>query len=154
MAGLGTSHTDADLADRERGRLETERTEGLQIALQCHEVEPPSELVLTRRGGEPEHLGRAGRRVDQAGEHLERGCLPRTVGSEEGDHLARLDRERDVLDRVDLLVLAVVETAECTEEAVLLLEDPIGLGEAIRLDNRHRQWPRGDVVVRNRDASL
>ena len=51
-------------------------------------------------------------RVDQAREHLEGRRLPRPVGPEERDHLARLDREADAVDGVDFLVLAAIEPPE------------------------------------------
>ena len=89
------------------------------------------------QGTKPSTLGRAGGRVDQAGEHLERGRLARAVGAEEGDHLARLDGEADAVDGLDFLVLAAVQAAQGAEEPVLLLEDAVGLGQALRLDDRH-----------------
>ena len=100
------------------------------VLLPHDERELAAEGVVPLPGGEPEHLGRAGGRVDQAREHLERGRLPRPVRPEEGDHLARLDRERDVVDGLDFLVVPLVEPPEGAEEAVLLLEDAVGLRQA------------------------
>ena len=44
---------------------------------------------------------RARRRVQQAGQHLERGRLPGAVRAEEADALALADLERQLLDRLD-----------------------------------------------------
>src|SRR5262249_38320161 len=76
--------------------------------------------------------------VDQPGERLQRGGLARAVGPEEGDHLARLDREADAVDRPDLLVLPAVEAPEGAQKALPLLEDAVGPGQAVGLDGRHQ----------------
>src|SRR5689334_8525862 len=47
---------------------------------------------------EPEHACRAARRVQQVQQRADRRGLPRAVGSEEAEHLAGRDRERDVFD--------------------------------------------------------
>jgi hypothetical protein len=59
------------------------------------------------------------------------------VGTKKGSHLPGLDRETDAVHGLHLLVIAQVKTPNGTQEAVLLLEHAVGLGQAFRLDNRH-----------------
>jgi hypothetical protein len=79
----------------------------------------------------------AARRVEQAGQHLERGGLAGAVGAEEADPLARLDGERQLLDRAHRLVFTAKERAQRGAHARLALVHPVVFGEAAELDVRH-----------------
>src|SRR5262249_6697817 len=77
------------------------------------------------------------------------------VGAEEGDHLAGFDGERDVGDGTDFLVLAAKEATKGTAEAGVLLEDAVGLGKSLYLDDRHWRrlsFPREDNRHSNKQA--
>ena len=50
-----------------------------------------------RRKVQPEHLDRAGRRGDQAEQHLDRRRLPGSVRTEQAKDFARLDRKGDTV---------------------------------------------------------
>ncbi len=89
------------------GPVELERVERRQIPLELvavahDERDPAQELTLALRGYASEHARLARRRIEQAGEHLQRRRLAGTVRAEEADHLARPDVERDAVDRAHL----------------------------------------------------
>ena len=64
------------------------------ILLPEHEGKDPAVGVLPLGGIETRDPGRATRRIDQAREHFERGCLAGAVGAEKPDELALGDAER------------------------------------------------------------
>ena len=81
-----------------------------------------------------EDCGLALRRVEQPGEHLERGRLAGAVRSQKTDHLARRDVERNTVNRDDLLGLSVKEGADGRAEARLPLRDVVGLAQIANAD--------------------
>src|SRR5207245_10110603 len=68
--------------------------------------------ILAAPRDKTKHAGLAGRRVEQAREHLERRGLARAVRAEESDHLACLDAEGDARDRVPCAALPATERSE------------------------------------------
>jgi hypothetical protein len=65
--------------------------------------------------------------VEEPGEHLQRRRLAGPVRAEEADDLARLDRERDRVDRAHLAVLAPDEASCRRSQPRLPLGDEEGL---------------------------
>src|SRR6185312_5113850 len=63
-------------------------------------------LHLDRMGNEifAEDADRAGGRCEQTGEHLDRGRLARSVGTEEAEELAGLNNKVDVVDGCEAAV--------------------------------------------------
>src|SRR5207244_12641324 len=98
---------------------------------------PPAESGGPLPGKEVQDTGAAAARIDQTSKHLARGRLAGAVGSQEGHHFARLNREPDAVDGAHLLVFAAVQSAQRAGESLLLLADAISLGEVDRLDDRH-----------------
>ena len=66
-----------------------------------HDPDAPSERDASAHRHKPGDLDVAGRRRQDAGEHLDRRRLPGAVRSEVADHLPRLDRDADTGDGVD-----------------------------------------------------
>ena len=97
------------------------------VLLAHHQRELAAEGIGPLPGHKTEDPRFAARGIDQPGEHLERRRLARAVGAQEGDHLAGLDREADLIDGADLAVLAVKEPADRPQDALLLLGDAVGL---------------------------
>ena len=83
-------------------------------------------------------------RVEQAGEHLQRRRLAGAVRAEEADDLARLDLERDHVDRTHLAGLAADEALDGSAQPRLPLGDEEGLVQVGDADGRvgHLREPR------------
>ena len=67
-------------------------------ALPEHDADPPGQLAPLAHRVQPAHPDPARGRHEHAGEHLDRGGLPRAVGPEEADRLARRDGQRHPFD--------------------------------------------------------
>ena len=72
-----------------------------QRALPEHHADSPRERDAVARRHEPGDVHFARARHEHAGEHLDRRALARAVGADVAEHLARVDAERHVVDRVD-----------------------------------------------------
>src|SRR5262249_30001181 len=75
-------------------------------------------------------------RVEQAGQHLERGGLAGAVGSEEPDPLAALDPERHAVDRLDHVVAPAEHRAQRGRDAGRTAVHAEVLAEAVDGDHR------------------
>src|SRR6185503_603562 len=102
-------------------------------AVAHEERHAPQVLVAPIPWREAEDGGRARRRVQQTGQHLQRRGLARAVRAEEADDLSALDAEVDARDRRHLLELAVHERAKRRAETALALVDLVDLAEAADL---------------------
>jgi len=69
--------------------------------------------------------------MQEAGKHFEGGGFARAVGTEEADDFARADAEVDLLDGVDVLVLATDEAADGGLEATFAFGDLVGFAERV-----------------------
>src|SRR5579871_642516 len=76
------------------------------VLLPHHERETATEGVFAFPGSVAENLSVTGRRVNQAREHLQRGRLARSVGTQKRDHLARLNAEAHAIDSPHFFVLS------------------------------------------------
>ena len=65
----------------------------------AHVADAPLDLLGLVRHVEAEHAARARGRREQPAQHADRGRLARAVRAQEAEHLALLDRQRDVVDR-------------------------------------------------------
>jgi hypothetical protein len=74
------------------------------------------------------------RRIEQTGEHLERGRLAGPVRPQKPDHLARRDVERDAVDCDHLFGLATKDGANGGAQTRFPLRDVIGLTEIANLN--------------------
>ena len=118
------------------------------ILLAHHQREQAAKGVGTLPGSEIQNPGAAAARIDQTGEHFERGRLAGAVGSQKGHHFSRLNREADAVDGAYFFVLATVKPAQRAKEAFLLLADAISFGEIDGLNDRH-----GKPVLENQGTS-
>ena len=66
-----------------------------------HDADAGPVVAVVRSGIEPEHPDVATRRRPEAFEDLDSGGLARTVGAEQGEDLAELDREVDASDSLE-----------------------------------------------------
>src|SRR5262249_12908082 len=112
------------------------RVERRQIPLQLvtvphDERDPAQEGALTPRRDEAEHERLAAAWVQEAREHLQRRRLAGPVRPEEADDLARLDRERNLVDRTDLPRLAPDEALGGRYQAGFALRDIEDLEQAV-----------------------
>ncbi len=112
--------------------VESERFGGGQVPPQLvllphHEREPAAVIVVALPRHVAEHARLAGRRVDDAGEQLERGGLAGAVGAEEGDELAFVDIQIDAAHRFDVAVLAAKQPSKRRPQAFFLLIDAVRL---------------------------
>ncbi len=87
-------------------------------------------------GVEPQDPGVAGRRVEHAGQYLDRRRFTRAVGPEQSDDLALGHVERHVVDAADLAVLRRDERSQPPEASGPAPLDAISLGQALCLDCR------------------
>jgi hypothetical protein len=87
----------------------------------------PGDRLALALGGEAEHLHPPGAGVEDAGQHLDRGRLPRPVGPEAADHLPPGDGERDPVDGADLGGAPIEEVAQGGEGAPVVAGDLEGL---------------------------
>ena len=86
---------------------------------------------------ESQHPRCPSRGIDKPGEHLQRGCLAGSVGTQEADNLAGFDGETDPIHRPDFLVLPMKQSADRPEQTLFFLKDAINLGQPIGFDDRH-----------------
>ncbi len=124
------------------GSDQLERVEGGQVPLELvpvahHHRDPAQEVALALRRRVAQHPCLARRRVQQAGQHLERRGLAGAVGTEEADDLAGGDLEADPVDRLDLARLAPDEALGRRADAALAHRHVEGLAQLDR--------PHGDV---------
>ena len=87
------------------------------LLLAGHQHDGAQELRITAMRGETGHLDRAAARMEEPGQHLEGGGLPRAVGTEEAHALARSDAEGEAVDGLDRLVLALDQGSQRRGEA-------------------------------------
>jgi len=87
-------------------------------------------------------LGLAARRMQQAGEHLQRRGLAGTVGPEEADALAALDRKAHAIDCLDELVLAAHQRLHRGGKPRRSLVHPEVLRQLARADHGSSPSPR------------
>ena len=85
----------------------------------------------------PQHFGGTAGRVEQTGEHLERGGLAGAVGTEKADEFARLDFEADIIDGQRLLVLPVKQAIDRTGKARQFFIGAKRFGELADFDSGH-----------------
>ncbi len=103
-------------------------------ALPEHGADAEAEGGAVLPGHEPEDARRARRRVEDAGQDLERRRLAGAIGAHERDALARLDAEGDVGDRGDRARGGGEDVPQAAEEARAAFADAIRLGEPLDLD--------------------
>jgi hypothetical protein len=97
--------------------------------------------VLAVRRREAEDLQLAGRDVQQAGQHLQRGGLAGAVRAEQPDDLTTVDAERDLVDGQSGFVRTPYEALDRIAETGPLFVEGIGLGEIGRRDHwRLSRW--------------
>ena len=120
------------------------RVERGQVPLQLvpvphDERDPAQEATLPLRRDEAEHVRLPSARIEQAGEHLERGRLPGAVRAEEADDLARRNVERDLVDGTHLAGLAPYQTLRGRDETGFALGDVEDLEQAVDTYRRFHQ---------------
>jgi len=88
------------------GAIQLERIQGRQIPLELvaiahNQRNLTQKILLAPRWRMAQNTRHAAGRIEQPGEYLQRGRLPRAVGSQKANYLPRLDRKRNGIDRVD-----------------------------------------------------
>ncbi len=73
----------------------------------------------------------AGGRVQQPGQHLQRGRLAGTVRTKEADDLPRLKVKRNAVDSDDLLPLTAEEAPQCGPRSGFALGDEIDFPQSV-----------------------
>lgn len=90
-------------------------------------------------GGKPQHLRLAARRIQDAGQHLDRRRFARAIRADEGQQLARLQAEGDAPDCLYLPVLRPDDGLETATQPGFLALDRERLGEVAHFDDGHER---------------
>ena len=122
MAWLSRNESAAGISQERRLRWPITRVMDLQ------------KVVLALPGGKTQDAGLATGGMQQTGEHLERGGFAGAVRAEKTDDLAGLDGEADLLDGVDIGILAAEKTAHRRAEAAFAFGHLVGLAELFDID--------------------
>src|SRR6185312_10628597 len=96
-----------------------------------------SRAQFKQRGYGSMHLNPSGSGPIDAGDNLQQRAFARAVASDDADHLAFLNTERDIFHRIEIVILDGVTEEfgkQFTERVRTLMNDPKALSDVLNFD--------------------